>query len=255
MFVDTHCHINAKVFANDAAGYVKRAANAGVTKLIVIGWDVMSSRDAIKYAETFPGVYAAVGIHPVDAVSTPESDLGIIEEMLDHPKVVALGEIGLDYHWIKEKDEQAIEHTFFKKQLALANKKKKPVVIHMRNATQDTYEILRDNRPLFSGVMHSYSGSVEMMENFLALGLYIGLGGPVTFLNAKEPKLVAAAVPSDKLLLETDAPYLAPHPFRGRTNESIHIPLIAETIAELRNISVFDLKAQTTTNAHTLFKL
>lgn len=255
MFVDTHCHINAKDFKDDAAGYVQRAALAGVKKLIVVGWDVESSRDAIKYAEEFPGVFAAVAIHPVDAVSTPLSDLGLIEEMLVHPKVVALGEIGLDYHWIKDKDEQAIEHDFFKKQLVIANKHKKPVIIHMREATEDTYNILRDNRPTFGGVMHSYSGSVEMARRFLDLGMYIGIGGPVTFLNAKEPKLVAAMVPNDKLLLETDAPYLAPHPFRGRTNESFHIPLIAETIANLRGISVDELKVETTRNAHTLFKL
>ena len=255
MFVDTHCHINADVFKTDAAGYVKRAADAGVQKLIVVGWDVNSSRDAIKYAVAFPGVFAAVAIHPVDAVSTPLSDLDIIANMLTHPKVVALGEIGLDYHWIEEKDKQAIEHDFFIKQIALANAHQKPVIIHMRNATQDTYDILHDNRPLFGGVMHSYSGSVEMAKRFLDLGMYIGIGGPVTFKNAKEPKLVAAMVPSDKLLLETDAPYLAPHPFRGTTNESYHIPLIAETIAALRGISVDTLKAQTTKNAHTLFKL
>lgn len=255
MYIDTHCHINAKVFNSDPGGYVKRAKEAGVSKFIVVSWDIASSRDAIKHAETFAEVYAAVGIHPVDAVSTPLSDLVMLEELLSHPKVVALGEIGLDYHWVKEKDEQKIEHDFFIAQLALANKMKKPVIIHMREATSDTFEILKAHPPTYHGVMHSYSGSAEMAREFLKLGMYIGLGGPVTFLNAKDPKLVASVVPSDKLLLETDAPYLAPHPYRGKTNESKYLPLIAETIAEIRNISKEELATLTSTNAARLFKL
>ncbi len=255
MFIDTHCHLNARQFATDPEGYVKRAQDAGVTHLIVVSWDIASSRDAIKFAERFPGIYAAVGIHPVDAVKTPKSDLAILETLLQHPKVVALGEIGLDYHWIKDAHERAIEHEFFIAQIAIANRLKKPIIIHMRDATQDTYNVLNANRPQYSGVMHSYSGSVEMVQPFLDLGMYIGLGGPVTFLNAKEPKLVAAVVPSDKLLLETDAPYLAPHPYRGKTNESKLLPLIAEEIAVLRNITVDKLAAETTANAKRLFNL
>ncbi len=255
MYFDTHCHLNADQFKDDLEGYIQRAANAGVTHLLVIGWDIASSKVAIKLAERFPHVYAAVGIHPVDSVTTPLSDLKVLETLLVHPKVVALGEIGLDYHWIKEIKEREIEHDFFKKQIALANTHKKPVIIHMRDATNDTYQILKANRALYGGVMHSYSGSHEMLKSFLDLDFYIGLGGPVTFKNAIEPKEVARLVPSDKLLLETDAPYLTPHPYRGKTNESTYIPLIASEIAALRALPLAELASITFTNAKALFKI
>ncbi len=255
MYFDTHCHINANQFRDDINGYVERAQKAGVSHLIVVGWDIESSRKAIKIAERFPSVYAAVAIHPVDAVTTPLSHLAILETLLVHPKVVALGEIGLDYHWIKDPQERAIEHDFFKKQIALANAYKKPVIIHMRDATNDTYQILKANPVLFHGVMHSYSGSVEMMKSFLDLGFYIGLGGPVTFKNAVEPKEVARLVPHDKLLIETDAPYLTPHPYRGKTNESSYIPLIATEIAALRALPLPELASITFSNAKALFKI
>lgn len=255
MYFDTHCHLNAKDFKEDVAGYVERAAKAGVTHLLVVGWDIESSKNAVALAERFPNVYAAVAIHPVDAVTTPLSDLEVLETLLVHPKVVALGEIGLDYHWIKNIDERAIEHDFFKKQIALANKYQKPVVIHMRDATNDTYQILKANPLLFHGVMHSYSGSTEMMKAFLDLGFYIGLGGPVTFKNAIDPKVVAKDVPADKLLLETDAPYLTPHPYRGKTNESSYIPLIATEIAALRSLPLAELASITFSNAKALFKI
>lgn len=255
MFFDTHCHLNDKAFKEDIEGYIERAKKVGVTHLLVIAWDISSSRKAISLSEQYPNVYAAVGIHPVDAVKTPKSDLLKLEALLHHPKVVALGEIGLDYHWIKDEKERRIEKEFFIAQIALANKYKKPVVIHMRDAINDTYQVLSANRPLYNGIMHSYSGPKEMVKEFVDLGFYIGLGGPVTYLNAKEPKEVAKVVPKDRLLLETDAPYLSPHPFRGRQNESSRIPLIAEMIANLRDESVEEIAKQTTANARRLLKI
>ncbi|TAH56717.1 MAG: TatD family deoxyribonuclease [Bacillota bacterium] len=255
MFFDTHCHLNDRRYENDIEGYVERAKKAGVNYLLIVAWDVKSSKKAIKIAERFNNVYAAVGIHPVDAVKTPKSDLKELEKLLTHPKVIALGEIGLDYHWIKDEKERAIEHDFFVMQIELANKYRKPVLIHMRDATNDTYEVLKNNTPKYQGIMHSYSGSKEMALRFMDLGMYISLGGPVTFLNAHEPKEVASVVSEERLLLETDAPYLTPHPYRGKLNESANIPLIAEAIATIRNVSVEKVGEFTTKNAKTLFKL
>ena len=255
MFFDTHCHLNDKAFKDDIEGYIERAKKEGVSRLLIIAWDVASSKKAIAIADKYNNVYAAVGIHPVDAVKTPRSDLKKIEALLHHPKVVALGEIGLDYHWIKDEKERLIEKEFFIAQIELANKYKKPVVIHMRDAINDTYQTLKSNLPLYNGIMHSYSGPKEMVKDFIDLGFYIGLGGPVTYLNAKEPKEVAKVVPSDRLVIETDAPYLSPHPFRGRLNESKRIPIIAEMIATLREVSVNEIAKITTENARRLFKI
>lgn len=255
MFFDTHCHLNDKRYENDIEGYVERAKAVGVNYLLIVAWDVKSSKKAIKIAERFNNVYAAAGIHPVDAVKTPKSDLKELEKLLTHPKVIAVGEIGLDYHWIKDEKERAIEHEFFIAQIELANKYKKPVLIHMRDATSDTYEVLKSNIPRYQGIMHSYSGSKEMALRFIDLGMYISLAGPVTFLNAREPKGVAKVVSEERLLLETDAPYLTPHPYRGKLNESANIPLIAKTIATIRNVSVEKVAEFTTKNAKTLFKL
>lgn len=255
MFFDSHCHINDQHFASDIDGYITRAKEAGVTNLLVIAWDIASSIKAIQIANSYEGVYAAVGIHPVDAVKTPLSDLDILATLLTRPKVVALGEIGLDYHWITDKEGKDIQNTFFIKQIAMANKFKLPIVVHMREATNATFEILKANKVNESGVMHCYSGSAEMAHEFIKLGFYIGIGGPVTYLNAVDPKLVAAAVPADKFLIETDAPYLSPHPFRGKTNESYRIPVIAEAICKIRNLTMEQLAYLTTRNTKRLLKL
>ncbi len=253
MYIDTHCHINSYKYKNSEQTYVLEAHKVGVAKFIVVGWDIASSIHAIKLAEQYASVYAAVGIHPVDAVKYELKEIEKLRPLLSHPKVVALGEIGLDYHWIKDEDGQAKQHDFFIKQIALADEFKKPVIIHMRDATQATFEILNAHKPQYSGVMHSYSGSVEMMSNFLKLDMYIGLGGPVTFLNAKTPKEVAKLVPFSKLLIETDAPYLTPHPHRGKTNGSHFLPLVAAEIATLREVSVNEVAQMTTANASKLF--
>lgn len=253
MYFDSHCHINNYKYVGEEEAYIIAANKVRVTSFVVVGWDIASSKAAIKLAEEFPGVYAAVGIHPVDSVKTDSADLNELEKLLTHPKVVALGEIGLDHHWIKDESERERQKTFFIKQLAIANKYKKPVIIHMRDATNETYLVLKEHQPEFQGVMHSYSGPAEMVKDFLDLNLYIGLGGPVTFLNAKTPKEVAKIVPLDRLLIETDAPYLTPHPYRGKTNGSHLLPLIAQEIATLTHLSAADIGAKTMYNAKKLF--
>lgn len=233
---DTHCHLNSENFSSDIEGYLKRAKEAGVAKFAVIGWDLVSSQKAIELAEKFEEVYAVVGIHPSDVFKSQESDFLAIEELLKHPKVVALGEIGLDYYWHKESMEHEVQKKYFIKQIEIANKMKMPVVIHMRDASQDTLEILRKYPVKRGGVMHCFSSSLEMAREFIKLDFYIGLGGPLTFKNAKEPKRVAKEIPLEKIVIETDSPYLAPHPFRGKQNESSYLPLVLEELASIKEM-------------------
>lgn len=236
LLFDTHCHINAENFENDVEGYLTRAQDAGVKYFSVIAWDLASSYKAIELAEKYEHVFAVVGIHPSDVFKHDESVLPIIEKMLEHHKVLALGEIGLDYYWHKETSEHELQKKWFVRQIEIANKKGKPIVVHMRDAAQDTLDILKTHPVLKGGIMHCFSSSLEMATEFIKLGFYIGLGGPVTFKNAKEPKRVAKEIPLEKMVIETDSPYLAPHPFRGKQNESSYLPLVLDEIALLREI-------------------
>lgn len=231
---DTHCHLNAQDFQQDIEGYLSRAQSEGVKYLSVVGWDLASSKKALELATRYPNVFAVIGIHPSDVFKTEENDLKEIEALLSHNKVVALGEIGLDYHWHKESEEHAIQKQWFVRQIQLANQYNLPIVVHMRDASQDTLDILKANPVNKGGIMHCFSSSSEMAQEFIKLGFYISLGGPVTFKNAKEPKRVAMDVPLDRLLIETDSPYLAPHPLRGKLNQSSLLPLILKEIALLR---------------------
>ena len=234
---DTHCHLNAQNFENDVTEYLNRAKAQGVEKLAVVGWDLASSKKAVEIANNHDGVYAVVGIHPSDVFKANANDLAELEVLLSKTKVVALGEIGLDYYWHKEKAGHDIQKQWFIKQIELANKHKLPIVIHMREASQDTLEVLKQHSAHCGGIMHCFSSSSEMAIEFIKLGFFISLGGPVTFKNAKEPKRVAQGVPLEWLLIETDSPYLAPHPYRGKQNESSYLPLVLKEIAELREMT------------------
>lgn len=253
MFFDTHCHLNSDDFANDEQGYIQRAKEAGVGFLVVVGWDDRSSQKAVELAEKYPNVYAAVGFHPCDVFKVPEDRFSVIKRLLAHPKVVALGEIGLDFYWNKTQEEHEVQVKYFVRQIELANRFNKPIIIHSRDALAETLRILKENRPLFGGVMHCYSGSKEMVPDFLSLGLMISLGGPVTFSNARVSKEVAKFVPLKSLLIETDSPYLAPTPFRGKKNESSYLPLIATEIGALRGLDAEDIAEWTTRNAMAVF--
>ena len=255
MLIDTHVHLNNERLLPDVEKVIQKAKTAGVAKFFVVGWDVESSKTAIKLAETYEEVYAIVGIHPSDSVKYESSVLGEIEKMLNHEKVIAVGEIGLDYHWIKDEGGRSKQREFFIAQIKLANKYNLPVSIHMRDAAKDTYDVLEKHRPKKGGVMNCYSSSVEMAEMFINLGMYISLGGPVTFTNAKMPKRVASQVPLDKLLIETDAPYLTPHPYRGKLNEPALLPLIAKQIAKIKNVSYEEVIKRSSENAIRLFRV
>ncbi len=253
MYFDTHCHLNSDEYKQDVEGYIQRAKAVGVDFLLVVGWDDQSSIKAVELAEQYPNVYAAVGYHPSEVFQVPEDRFSVIKRLLSHPKVVALGEIGLDFYWNKTEEEHETQRKYFVRQIELANRFQKPVIIHSRDASAETLRILTENRPLAGGVMHCYSGSKEMAPEFIKLGLMISLGGPVTFQNARVSKEVAQSVPLKSLLIETDAPYLAPTPHRGKKNESAFLPLIAATIGSLRGLDAEDVAEWTTRNAKALF--
>lgn len=253
--IDTHCHLNDKALYEDLDNVIFRALNAGVEKMVVIGWDKGSSKLAIKLAEQYDFIYAVIGFHPENVFDIDDETLYETLNLCNHPKVVAIGEIGLDYHWTKEPDKREIQKQFFIKQIDFANEHHLPVSIHNRDAFADTLSILKEHKPLYGGVMHCYAGSVENLNDIINLNMYIGLGGPVTFTNAKTPKEVAAEVPLERLVVETDSPYLAPHPLRGTVNEPANISLVVDEIARLRDMSKKHLLDALYKNTCELFKI
>ncbi|MBK5444308.1 MULTISPECIES: TatD family hydrolase [unclassified Peribacillus] len=252
MLFDTHVHVNAEQFNEDLEDVIERAQEAGVNNMVVVGFDRPTITRAMELIETYDFMYAAVGWHPVDAIDMTEEDLKWIEDLSSHPKVVAIGEMGLDYHW--DKSPKAIQMEVFRKQIRLAKKVGLPIIIHNREATADIVNILKEEEASeVGGIMHCFSGSAETAMECIDMNFYISLGGPVTFKNAKKPKEVAAAVPLDRLLIETDCPYLAPHPYRGKRNEPSYVKLVAEQIAEIKQLSVEEVSQATTDNAKKLF--
>jgi TatD DNase family protein len=252
MLFDTHAHLNAEEYKDDLEEVLSRAQEAGVANMVVVGFDRPTIERAMELVERYDFLYASVGWHPVDAIDMTEEDLIWIEELSSHPKVVALGEMGLDYHW--DKSPKDIQKEVFRKQIRLARKVKLPIIIHNREATADILEILKEEKAEeVGGIMHCFSGSPEVARECVNMNFYISLGGPVTFKNAKKPKEVAAEVPLEKLLIETDCPYLTPHPFRGKRNEPGYVKLVAEQIAEIKGLSYEEVAETTTKNAKKFF--
>lgn len=252
MLFDTHSHLNAEQFKEDLQEVIVRMKEAGVSYTVVVGFDEVTIKKAMELAETYDFIYAAVGWHPVDAIDMTEEHLVWLEELAAHPKVVALGEMGLDYHW--DKSPKEVQKEVFRKQIQLAKKVKLPIIIHNRDATQDIVDILaEENAAEVGGIMHCFSGSVEVAKQCIGMNFLISLGGPVTFKNAKKPKEVAMEIPMERLLIETDCPYLTPHPFRGKRNEPSYVKLVAEEIANLKGISYEEVAKITTENAKSLF--
>ncbi|WP_020062160.1 TatD family hydrolase [Bacillus sp. 123MFChir2] len=252
MLFDTHSHLNAEQFKEDLQEVIARMKEVGVSYTVVVGFDEMTIKKAIELAETYDFIYAAVGWHPVDAIDMTEEHLKWLEELAAHPKVVALGEMGLDYHW--DKSPKEVQKEVFRKQIKLARKVNLPIIIHNRDATQDIIDILKEeNASEVGGIMHCFSGSVEVAKQCVEMNFLISLGGPVTFKNAKQPKEVAMEIPMEQLLIETDCPYLTPHPFRGKRNEPSYVKLVAEEIAKLKGLSYEEVAIKTTENAKKLF--
>ncbi|MBP5216468.1 MAG: TatD family hydrolase [Bacilli bacterium] len=254
-YLDSHCHINDDVLYPIRDELISRAREAGVGYLLVIGWDVESSKKAVEIAHEYENVYAAVGIHPENLDGINEDSLKQIEELAHDDKVVAIGEIGLDYHWFHEKEHHELQKVWFIKQIELANKLNLPISIHAREATGDLLEILKHHPVNRSGVLHCYSGSPESLKEFAKLGFYFGFDGPITYKNAVEPKESVKVCPMDKILTETDSPYLTPVPFRGKQNEPAYIPHILAQMASLKEVGEDEMAEQVRKNFEKLFSV
>ena len=254
MFFDTHAHLNDAQFSDDLAETIMRARAAGVTRIANVGYDLPSSRRALAIAQAYPGCCAVVGIHPHDAQTLDEETLAQLRELAQAPEVVAIGEIGLDYY--RDLSPREVQGRAFQRQIQLARELNKPLVIHDRDAHGETVAMLqREKAGTNGGILHCFSGSWEMAQQCIALGFHIALGGPVTFSNAHKLLDIARLVPLERLLLETDCPYLSPQPFRGKRNEPARVRIVAEKIAELRGITLAELAAATTKNACAVYGL
>ncbi|MCY3574681.1 MAG: TatD family hydrolase [Chloroflexi bacterium] len=258
--VDTHCHLNFQRFDEDRAAVLQRAYEAGVERIIIPAIDLSSCIEALQLAEAQPSLYGAVGIHPNSSRSFDSSSIDRLREFAAQPKVLAIGEIGLDYHW--DKSPRAAQVRALEKQLELAAELALPVIIHNREASADIIEILADwaatararlGRRL--GVLHSFSASAEIAEHAIELGFYLGFTGPLTFKKASQLREVARQTPVERLLVETDAPFLAPVPRRGKRNEPAWLCHINARLAALHGMTVKQMARQTTRNAETLFAL
>lgn len=254
MYIDTHVHLNAEQYNEDLDEVINRALDAGVKQMVVIGFDRKTIERAIILAEQYEFIFAVVGWHPVDAIDCTEEDLNWIESLAKHEKVVAIGETGLDYYW--DKSPKDVQQEIFRKQIQLAQRVNLPIVIHNRDATEDVIRILQEEHAeKTGGVMHCFGGSVETAKVCIEMNFMISLGGPVTFKNAKKPKEVATEIPLEWLMIETDAPYLSPHPHRGKRNEPSLVPLVAEEIARLKDVPVEEIARVTSENAKRFFRL
>jgi TatD DNase family protein len=255
MLIDTHAHLDSPKFDNDREEVIARALGAGIDTIVNIGFNRETIPSTMALTENYPFIYAAVGWHPTDAADMKlDEDLAWIERLCGHPKVVAIGEIGLDYYWDTASKE--VQHHVFREQIRLARRLRKPIVIHNRDAHEDVVRILREEKAgEVGGIMHCFSGSWETAKMCLDLGFYISFGGPITFKNARVPKEVLEQVPDDRLLLETDSPYLAPHPHRGKRNESAYVSFVAEAAAEIKKMSIEQIASLTSRNARNCLSL
>lgn len=249
--VDTHSHIDMPDFDADLATVIENSTAAGVKKIIIPSVDVNSFEKVITISNKYDEVYCALGVHPSEAKKAKDEDFEKIMELAKTSKTVAIGECGLDYYWDKTFIEE--QKKVFVKQIEIANVLKKPLIVHDREAHKDTYDILVSEVKDIPVVMHCFSGSLEFANECIKKGFYIALGGVVTFKNAKKAHEIATQIPLEYLLLETDAPYLTPEPYRGKRNEPAYVKFVAQKIAELRGCSLEEISTQTTTNARKVF--
>ena len=252
-FIDTHAHLYDERYDDDRADMIARAEEAGVMQIISMGDTMAASAQVVADAERYPALYAAVGVHPESAYVLADEERAQILAWAKHPKVVAIGEIGLDYYWEKDPKVRAVQRELFVAQLNLARAAGLPVCIHDREAHGDTLAILQAVGRDLTGVLHCYSGSLETARELWKLGYYIGIDGPLTFKNAGKLPAIVREAPQDKLLIETDSPYLAPVPKRGKRNEPAYVVHVAAKIAELRGESLEEVAAYTTENARRLY--
>ncbi|WP_368645856.1 TatD family hydrolase [Alkalibacterium putridalgicola] len=254
MLFDTHTHINVDRFKGEEKEAIERARENQVTRMAVVGFDTETIRKSLELSRTYEGVYSIIGWHPTEAATYTDAVENQLMEQLTGDKIVAMGEMGLDYYW--DTAPKPVQHDAFRRQIRVAKELSLPVSIHNRDATEDTYKILKEEHAGDTGgIMHSFNLDTYWMEKFLDIGMHISLSGVVTFKNAPEVKEVAKAVPFEKLLVETDAPYLAPMPNRGKRNEPAYVKYVAEEIARQRGLKFEAVAQQTTQNAMRLFRL
>ena len=253
MLIDTHCHLTDERYTS-VAEVLNEFKLVGGGKAITVGYDLGSSEKCNQLADNFLEVYSMVGVHPSDANQLTESGLELLKTLSKNEKCVAIGEIGLDYHY--DGYDKQVQQAAFVSQIELANQLNLPISIHSREATKDTLDILKSNKKMLNqgGVMHCFSGSVETAREYLNLGLYISFAGPVTFKNAGVLTEVAKFVPNDRFLIETDSPYLTPHPFRGSINQPKMVDFVAQKLAEIKKLDYKTVVDFSTNNAFTLFK-
>ncbi|MEW5961298.1 MAG: TatD family hydrolase [Chloroflexota bacterium] len=256
ILIDSHCHLNSEAFDEDRSAVLERARQAGLAAIINPATNLEDSRQIVAMTGAIPGLYAAVGFHPNEAAHFTPAALAQLRQLAVRPRVVAIGEIGLDYYW--DAAPRPLQQQVFEQQLALAKELDKPVIIHQREAAADTMAVLRrwgagqDHPGL---VLHSFSGDLALAREAVALGFYVGITGPVTFKNARDLPGIVAALPVDRLLVETDAPFLSPQPYRGKRNEPARVRLVAERVAGLHGMDLAAMSRQLTRNTIALFRL
>lgn len=250
MYFDTHTHLDDERFDEDREQVVQSICDAGVSLAVNIGADMESSEKSIAIAKQYDFIYAAVGVHPHDAEQMTDADIARLEKMTSFEKVVAIGEIGLDYYY--DNSPRELQKKWFLRQIELAKKLNLPYIVHDRDAHADCMQIIKESG-YFRGVMHCYSGSPEMAQELLKLGFYISFAGPVTFKNGKKAKEAAKVIPMDRLLIETDSPYLTPEPHRGKRNDSSYVPYVAKEIAAIKGLTEEETARLTLENGKRFF--
>ena len=254
MIFDTHAHYDDAAFDEDREELIAALPAGGIGTVVNVGASLESTKTTLELARRYPYFYGAAGVHPNETGELTERDMEWLKGICREPKIVAVGEIGLDYHW--DEPERGVQKKWFVRQLELAREVKLPVIIHSREAAKDTLDLMKGERAEeIGGAIHCFSYGVEMAREYLDMGFFIGIGGVLTFSNGKKLKEVAAYAPLDRIVLETDCPYLAPVPNRGRRNSSLNLPYVAEALAEIKGVTREEIEIQTCRNARRLYRL
>ncbi|WP_461816083.1 TatD family hydrolase [Faecalimonas sp.] len=252
MIFDTHAHYDDEQFNDDRDILLTQMEDNGISTIINVGASLDGCKNSIALAEKYPFIYASIGVHPDEVGNLNEETFAWLKKQCEHKKVVAVGEIGLDYYWDNESHD--LQKKWFIAQLNIAKEKNLPVVIHSREAAQDTLEIMKKYAKDLTGIIHCFSYSVEMAKEYIKMGFYIGIGGVVTFKNSKKLKDVVSEIPLERIVLETDCPYLSPVPNRGKRNSSLNLKYVIEEIANIKDISPEEVIHQTEQNAYTVYQ-
>ena len=255
MIFETHAHYDDEQFDSGREALLASLPDCGIKRVVNVGASIASTRNSVELAEKYDFIYAAVGVHPSEIEELNEERFNWLRELTKLEKVVAVGEIGLDYYWDKEPEVQERQRYWFKRQMELAKEANLPIIVHSRDAAADTLQVMKEaHAEEIPGVIHCYSYSPEIAQEFIKMGYYIGVGGVVTFKNAKKLKETVEQIPLERILLETDCPYMAPEPYRGKRNDSRYIPYIVEKIAELKQVSIEEVEEITWRNAMNLYR-